>query len=181
MIDQAPQKLHQAAPRGTWVQTERAAHEAWASLIATQPRAAQLLHILVANMDERGALVASHGLLAQLADVSVMTVRRAIAVLGEKNYIQTIRVGGERGGVLAYVVNSRIAWADNRKNLRYAAFNARVLVSEAEQAGGIEGPDLVQLPIAGPDALQSPHGDGLPPPTQPPFDDLLPDLPAITV
>ena len=51
--------LHQPAPRGTWVQTERAGHEAWAQLIAHAPRAAQLLHILVANMDKSGALIAS--------------------------------------------------------------------------------------------------------------------------
>jgi hypothetical protein len=43
--------------RGTWVQTERAAHEAWAALIGRQPRAAALLHLLVANMDRSGALL----------------------------------------------------------------------------------------------------------------------------
>ena len=37
----------------TWVQTERAAHEAWAGLIARAPRAAMLLHHFVALMGEK--------------------------------------------------------------------------------------------------------------------------------
>ncbi len=50
--------LHQPAPRGTWVQTERAGHEAWAQLIAHAPRAAPLLHILGAHMDHSASVTA---------------------------------------------------------------------------------------------------------------------------
>ena len=60
------------------VQTERAGHEAWAQLIAHAPRAAQLLHILVANMDKSGALIASQATLAKppLAAASGKTASR---------------------------------------------------------------------------------------------------------
>ncbi|WP_219818022.1 helix-turn-helix domain-containing protein, partial [Pseudomonas aeruginosa] len=98
--------------RGTWVQTERAAHEAWAGLIGRQPRAAALLHLLVANMDRSGALVASQATLASLMGVSVATVKRALIVLTDECWIDVVRVGSERGGVNAYVVNRRVAWAD---------------------------------------------------------------------
>ena len=54
-----------AAQRGAWVQTERAAHEAWAQLVRTNSRAAALLHVLVAHMDSRAAVVASRSTLAQ--------------------------------------------------------------------------------------------------------------------
>ncbi|UXL41071.1 hypothetical protein V0M98_39170 (plasmid) [Pseudomonas silesiensis] len=178
MADQTPQKYHQPANRGTWVQTERAGHEAWAMLINKHPKAAQLLHILVAHMDEKAALVASHKLLAQLCDVSIMTIRRSLVVLVEQNFIQTVRVGSERGGVLAYIINSRIAWADSRENLKYAAFNARVLVTSSEQTESLEGPELKQTPILAPGDLQMPHGPGLPPPAQDSLDGLIPDLPA---
>lgn len=45
--------------RGTWVQTERTAHEAWSALIGRKPKAAQLMHLLVANMGKDGAVVVS--------------------------------------------------------------------------------------------------------------------------
>ncbi|MDF4211135.1 hypothetical protein P2W50_31275 [Pseudomonas protegens] len=179
MADQTPQKYHQPATRGTWVQTERAGHEAWAELIKRNPKAAQLLHKLVANMDEKGALVASHKLLAQLCDVSIMTIRRALAVLVEQNFIQTVRVGSERGGVLAYIINSRIAWADSRENLKYATFSAKVMVTSSEHTDALDGPELKQTPILGPGELQLPHGPSVPPPAQDSLETMLPNLPAV--
>ena len=165
--------------RGTWVQTERAAHEAWAGLIGRQPRAAALLHLLVANMDRSGALVASQETLASLMGVSVATVKRALIVLTDECWIDVVRVGSERGGVNAYVVNRRVAWADKRENQRYAAFDARILVSEAEQDGPIrdDRPPLRQLPALSPGDMQLPHGDGLEPPSQPPL--VEPELPSL--
>jgi len=140
----APQHERRTGPRGSWVQTERSGHEAWASLTQTSPKAAQLLHVLVAHMDEQGALVTSQKVLAQLCDVHVMTIRRAIDTLTSMNFIQTVRVGGERGGALAYIVNSRVAWADKREKIRYAKFSAMVLVSSTEQEE-IDGEPLLQL------------------------------------
>lgn len=148
-------------------------------LIHKHPSAALLLHILVANMDEKAALVASHKLLSELCGVSIMTVRRALTTLKDQNFIQTVRIGSERGGVLGYVVNSRIAWADSRDNLKYAAFSARVLVTSTEQTEPLDGPPLRQVPQMDPDDIQLPHGPGLPPPKQDNLDGLLPDLPAI--
>lgn len=166
--------------RGTWVQTERAAHEAWAGLIGRQPRAAALLHLLVANMDRSGALVASQATLASLMGVSVATVKRALVVLSDECWIDVVRVGSERGGANAYVVNRRVAWADKRENQRYASFDARILVSEAEQAAPVRDnlPPLRQMPSLSPGDMQLPHGDGLPPPAQPPLVEAdLPSLP----
>lgn len=181
MSEKGPQKYHQPANRGTWVQTERAGHEAWAALSGKHPKASQLMHVLVAHMDEKAALVASHKLLSELCNVSIMTIRRSLAVLVEQNFIQTVRVGSERGGVLAYIINSRIAWADSRENLKYAAFSARVLVTSTEQTAPLEGPELKQTPLLAAGELQLPHGPGLPPPSQESFDEMLPDLPSVTV
>jgi hypothetical protein len=160
---------------GTWVQTERAGHQAWAQLSVQSPRACQLLHLLIAHMDKSGALVASHLTLAGLMKSSVATTKRALAVLTEQAWIQTIRLGSERGGVLAYVINCRVAWADARDNLRFARFNARVLVSSKDQddlgngalqpppltgMANIYPPDLVELdaePQQSPQAIQETH------------------------
>jgi len=171
--------LHQPAPRGTWVQTERAGHEAWAQLIAHAPRAAQLLHILVANMDKSGALIASQATLAKLMETSTATTKRALSVLIDQAWIQTIRLGSDRGGALAYVVNSRIAWADSRENIRFARFNARVLVSSEDQSDLGTG-KLLKAPVMEPGDMQLPAGDGMNPPVQETLEGMLPDLPSIT-
>lgn len=168
--------------RGTWVQTERAAHEAWAGLIGRKPKAAQLLHLLVANMGRDGAVVTSQATLATLMGVSVNTVKRSLTVLGAENWVDIVRVGSERGGVNAYVVNRRVAWADKRSNQRYAAFDARILVSTDEQDAStiaVDRPNLRQLPSLSPGDLQLPAGDGLKPPNQPSIDGLEPDLPSL--
>lgn len=166
--------------RGSWVQTERAAHEAWAGLIGRNPRAAALLHLMVANMDKTGVLVASQATLAALTGVSVATTKRALAVLSDECWIDIVRLGSERGGVNAYAVNRRVAWADKRENQRFARFDARILVSEEEQGAPVADnrPPLRPLPSLSPGEMQIPHGDGLAPPSQPALGGMEPDLPA---
>lgn len=177
MRDKAKQ-LTQPKVNGTWVQTERSAHEAWALLTLEKPRAGSLLHLMVANMDHRGALIASHATLAALAKTSVSTLKRALAELIAGQWIQTVRLGSERGGALAYVVNSRVAWAGKRENLRFALFDARVLVSSLDQES-LEGPVLRQIPAMLPGELQLPSGKGEPPPGQPLIPGMEPDLPQL--
>lgn len=171
--DQEVRNLQQPLPRGTWVQTERLAHEAMAQLIAKAPRAAQLLHVLIANMDKSNALIASQATLAKMTNVSMATTKRALQVLTEQAWIQTIRLGGERGGALAYVVNSRVAWADSRDNLRFARFNARVLVSSEDQPDLGYAP-LQNMPVVSASETQFPEGDGLGSPFQEPIGGLYP-------
>ena len=84
----------------TWVQTERAAHEAWAKLAMKNSSAAGLMHVLVAQMGDQNAVVASRAVLAKLIGASEATVKRAVAVLKEDRWIETIQLGG-KGGVNA--------------------------------------------------------------------------------
>lgn len=163
--------------RSTWVQTERAAHEAWAQLVRTNGRAAALLHVLVANMDNQAAVVASRATLAQLVGYSEATVKRAVADLKADRWIEVVQLGG-KGGVNAYVVNSRVAWADSRDKLGRAAFRATVVTTRAEQAGGVQTTPLRRIPTLYPGEQQLPTGAGEDPPSQTSIED-LPDLPAI--
>lgn len=165
--------------KGTWVQTERKAHEAWAILIGSKPKAAQLMHLLVANMDRKGAVVASQKTLAEMMGCSVATVKRSLKALTDDNWLDVARIGSERGGVNAYLVNRRVAWADKRENQRYAAFDARIIVSASEQdPATLEATEpLRQLPQLG--ETQLPTGDGVDPPSQPSLDGMEPDLPAL--
>lgn len=163
--------------RGSWVQTERKAHEEWARLIRTSPKAAELLHLLVANMDKKAAVVVSQKILADMMKAHINTVKKSIAVLRDGNWIDVVRVGSERGGVNAYLVNRRVAWADKRENQQFAWFDARIITSTAEQDLPILDSPLKQLPNVG--EFQIPAGKGLEPPTQPNIDGLEPDLPSI--
>jgi len=168
------------APAGQWVQTERAAHEAWAALIAKAPKAAQLMHILTARVGEHNAVVISQKTLRSLMGCSRPTVQRALDVLSQDKWIE-IRQIGESGTVNAYVINDRVAWTRNRDGLRYSLFSAAVVVSEEEQRDreelGQQEP-LRKVPSLFRNEAQLPGGPGLPPPSQPFLGGMEPDLPA---
>ncbi|HBA4320440.1 TPA: helix-turn-helix domain-containing protein [Escherichia coli] len=163
---------------GHWVQTERKAHEAWAGLIARKPRAAMLLHHLVAQMGHQNAVVISQKTLAKLLGVNERTVRRAVADLVEERWIQVVRLG--RGKEAAYVVNDRVAWGQPRDQLRLSVFSAAVVVDFDDQDEALLGHgDLRRIPTLYPGEQQLPSGPGEEPPSQPAFPGLEPDLPHI--
>lgn len=166
--------------QGAWVQTERAAHEAWMGLIAKSPVGAQVMHALTARLGDHNAVVISQVALAKIIGRSERAVRTAIGVLKEDNWIE-VRQLGHSATVNAYIVNDRVAWTGKRDGMRHSLFSATVIVSEEEQ------PDrdslsnqarLRRLPSLYPGEGQLPSGDGLPPPSEPPLPGYEPDLPA---
>lgn len=167
---------------GTWVQTDRSAHEAWAQFLGLKgaTAASRVLHILIARMGERNAVVISQGALADELQVDPRTVRRAIAMLRDHNWIQTVSLGGAKSGVQGYIVNSRVAWQGARDGIRHSVFDATVYATEKEQEPGTidDQAPLHRLPKLYPGEMQLPSGEGLPPVSQPFFDGMEPDLPA---
>lgn len=164
-------------PKGTWVQTNREAHEAWA-ILAKRPAASAVMHMLCAQVGEHNAVVISQQTLADLCGLSIRSVGRAIQELAQNNWIEVRQIGAT-GQNNAYVINDRVAWHGSRDGLRYSLFSANVIVSAKEQ------PDcdslhnqapLRQLPRIGENQL--PSGPGLPPPSEPFLDGMEPDLPA---
>ena len=163
----------------TWVQTERAAHEAWAALIVQAPRAAALMHILVAHMGEQNAVVINQKTLAKLAKCSRDTVIRSLATLKEFNWIQVVKLNGP-GTVSAYVVNDRIAWGEARDKKHLSIFSAAV-VADVEDQDGLElenNAGLRRIPALFSGEMQLPTGPGEEPPAQALLGGLEPDLPA---
>src|SRR3546814_18084850 len=81
--------------------------------------------------------------------------------------------------VNTYLLNDRVVWSGPREGLRYSRFSATVVVSDSEQPDrdtvGKQEPRRRLPPIG---ERQLPHGDGLPPPSQPCLDGIEPDLPA---
>ena len=165
---------------GRWVQTERAAHEAWVGLMRDNPSAAMLMHLLVARIGEHNAVVISQKTLGELMGKSRDTVKRALATLRDRNWIE-IRQIGQSGTVNAYIINDRVAWTGKRDGIRYSLFSASVVLSDEEQPDrerlGRQEP-LRKVPSLLHGEQQLPSGDGLPPPSEPSLPGMEPDLPA---
>ena len=164
---------------GNWVQTERAAHEAWAALMRKSPRAAELMHLLVARVGKHNAVVISQDTLAKLMGKSKRTVIRAVIDLAEANWVE-VRQVGKSGTTNAYIINDRVAWTGKRDGIRYSLFSAAVVLSEDEQPDrhelGQQEP-LRPLPKLYGGEQQLPTGDGLPPPSEPSLPSMEPSLP----
>lgn len=147
----------------TWVQTERKAHEAWAQLTMKSPRAAAVMHTLVANMGHQNAVVIGQKTLAKLVGCSLRTVQYALADLERDLWIQIVQIGSS-GTVNAYVINSEIAWAESRDQIhRLSVFSAQVIADATDQtADKLSRRDLRKLPLVVPPEEALPHGDGEP-------------------
>jgi hypothetical protein len=170
----APPEI-QRTSRGTFVQTDRSAHEAWAHLTAKKPSASAVLHLLTASVGHQNAIVTSQKTIAKILGITDRTVRAAIADLEAGNWLQVIKLGA--GRECAYVLNDRVAWADKRDNLRLSRFSAEVLADAADQTeASLSEVPLRKLPRLG--EKQLPTGDGLPPVSQQFFSGMEPDLPA---
>lgn len=163
---------------GQWVQTERSAHEAWAGLIARKPRAAMLLHHLVASMGHQNAVVVPVGTLAKMMGVHPRTVLRASKDLAEERWIQVVRLG--KGKECAYVVNDAVAWGQRRDQLHLSAFSATVIAdAEDQDQQTLAHQQLRRIPTLYPGEQQLPAGEGEPPPAQLPLDGMA-DLPTLS-
>jgi hypothetical protein len=167
-------------PTGTWVQTERAAHEKWAKLAIMHPRSSALLHVMISQMGRNNALISSQSNLARAAGCSVRTLQRSLEVLKQQNWVE-IRQIGPTGTTCAYIINDRVAWSGARDGIRYSVFSAMVLVSDDEQPDKARldtQEKLTRIPSLYPGERQLPSGPGLPPPSEPSLPGLEPDLPS---
>jgi len=166
-----------SSPR-SWVQTDRAAHEAWGRLALRKPRAAALLHHLVASMGHQNAVVIPQKTLAKLVGCNTRTVQRALDDLIEGGWIQVVQLGSH-GTVNAYVVNAAVAWGEKREHIgRLAVFHARVVADAEDQPEStLERKELRRIPALYPGEQQLPSGEGEDPPSQPPLPGFELDLP----
>ena len=160
------------------MQTEQSAHEAWAQLCISKPKAAALLHVIVARMDRSSnALVISHENLAVLlGGVSTRTVKNHLTTLTKDRWIQIVSLG--RGAMNAYLVNSTVAWGLAREQIRFAQFTAQVVAADIDQSA-ISSENLRKIPVVFSGEQQLPNGIDSESPSQRTLDGISPDLPAI--
>lgn len=115
----------------TFVQVERDALAAMGDLIRRSPSAARVLALLCSMMDKTNAVAISHQLLADRTGCGLTTIKRSIDLLVDDNWIEVWRIG-KSGTVNAYVVNSRVAWADRRDNKQHAIFAAQIVIDRSD-------------------------------------------------
>jgi DNA-binding transcriptional regulator YhcF (GntR family) len=156
-------QINRPTAPGSFVQTERRAHEAWASLIAKSPTAAMVMHHLVARMGHQNAVVISQKTLAKLLGCHPDTVKRAVADLVRDRWVQVVQVGG-RGTVNAYVVNDTVAWGQSRdQRPTLSVFSAQVVADAEDQTAAVlEAKSLRRLPLIYPPEEALPMGPGEP-------------------
>ena len=127
-----------ADPRGNrsqgWLQSDKDAHKMMWQLGLKHPSALAVLHFMISKMS-RGAngIIISAPALARQVGLSERTVKAAVAVLRESQFVQVLKTGNTN----AYIINSKVAWQGAR-GLRYASFNAQILVDEQEQQETVE-------------------------------------------
>jgi len=124
----APQKRGRPI---TWAQVNLEAAKGLAGLVSRHPVAAQLVLTLIQHMKPGagGVVVVSRNTMAELLEVSLSSVERALRVLIDEGWVQRIRIGGAP----ALAINHRVAWIGPRGDLPHAVFGATVIASRSEQ------------------------------------------------
>ena len=113
-----------------FIQLSKGYMKAYRGLIFQQPLAAEILMFLMEKMGRTSnAVVCSYKSLQELTGYSRPSVARAIKILKDDNWIDTVKVGN----ATAYCVNERVAWQASRNERKYAIFSATVVASSSEQ------------------------------------------------
>jgi len=116
-----------------FVQLSRDSLAQMRQLARKSPLAHEILYLLVEHMGRMtNAVVCSYATLQELTGVSRATVGRAIKLLKDDNWIDTVKIGNAN----AYAVNARVFWSAGRNQKRYAIFSATVIASASEQGVG---------------------------------------------
>ena len=118
-------------------------------LMRENMQAARLVMSLVRLMEPGtgGVVVADRETMAELIDVSVPTIQRALKVLVDGNWVRRVKIGGAH----ALAINEEFAWVGKQDHKQQAVFRATVIASRSQQSAA----DLVpgkpkKFPVAHP-------------------------------
>lgn len=142
-------------------------------LMAEDMQAARLVVSLIRLMEpgSGGVVVITRRGMAELLDVSIPTVQRALRTLIDGHWVHRIKLGG----AYALAVNKQVAWVGPRGAMNHAVFGATVVASRSEQdAIGLDPGELRQIPMARPGEEPLPVGQEPQPPSQPGLEGVSP-------
>lgn len=162
-----PTEAHPNAENYNFVQLSRNYLKEMRGLARKSPVAHEILYYLVEHMGRTtNAVVCSRNVLAEVTGCSIATVGRAIRVLKDDNWIDTVKIGNAS----AYCVNERVFWQAARNQRQYAVFSATVIAAASEQDSDFREKakqKLTYIPIIEDDNRMLVNTDeSLPPPDQ---------------
>ena len=162
-----PVEDHQSAENYNFVQLSRGYLKEMRGLARKSPVAHEILYYLVEHMGRTtNAVVCSRNVLAEVTGCSIATVGRAIRVLKDDNWIDTVKIGNAS----AYCVNERAFWQAGRNQRQYAVFSATIIAAASEQDSDFREKakqKLTYIPIIEDDDRMLVNADeSLPPPDQ---------------
>lgn len=121
-------KLKRGAVNQGFVQVSRKYLDDLDELAFRSPAARKLLTSLVKAMNRQNAVMVSQASLVKLTGLSAPTIKRAVALLREQQWIEVLKVGTSN----VYRVNSSVFW-QARADGRWASFSAEVVLNFDEQ------------------------------------------------
>ena len=134
-------------------------------LMRENMQAARLVMSLVRLMEPGtgGVVVADRETMAELIDVSVPTIQRALKVLVDGNWVRRVKIGGAH----ALAINEEFAWVGKQDHKQQAVFRATVIASRAQQSETDLRPGMPKkFPVAHPGESPLPIGKDPEPPSQ---------------
>lgn len=100
----------------------------FAELIRDHSAAASMLIFMATIMDKTNAMIATQKTIAELAGVSLPTVKRGLKILEQYRWIEILNVGT----TTAYRINARALWQSSREG-KFSAFHAVIIANSKEQ------------------------------------------------
>lgn len=161
-----PSEAHPSTDNYNFVQVSRSYLREMRGLARKSPVAHEILYYFVEHMGRTtNSVVCSRNVLAEVTGCSIATVGRAIRVLKNDNWIDTVKIGNAS----AYCVNERAFWQAGRNQRQYAVFSATVIAAASEQDSDFREKakqKLTYIPVIEDSDIAVAGKDQLPPPDQ---------------
>lgn len=161
-----PSEDHPSTDNYNFVQVSRSYLREMRGLARKSPVAHEILYYLVEHMGRTtNAVVCSRNVLGEVTGCSIATVGRAIRILKDDNWIDTVKIGNAS----AYCVNERAFWQAGRNQRQYAVFSATVIAAASEQDSDFREKakqKLTYIPVIEDSDIAVAGKDPLPPPDQ---------------
>lgn len=121
-------RVKHGAVNSEFVQLSKIYMDETVSLANHAPAAFTVLMTLVKQMNKANSVMISNESLERICGVSNSTIKRAIKILREQQWIDVLKVGTSN----VYRVNSNVFWQD-RADGKWASFQAQVVLNFDEQ------------------------------------------------
>jgi hypothetical protein len=123
-------RLKSGAVNAGFIQVSKVYIDEMNDLAQHAASAHRVLWTLIKEMNKQNAVMISQDSLCKLTKLSSATVKRAVALLREQQWLEVLKMGTAN----IYRVNSNVVWQD-RADGRWASFNAHVILNFDEQDG----------------------------------------------